>query len=118
MFSLVDTLGVDGMSSDESEVDEGGQRAYRVKRRIWRSKALEKYLRRIDKDYNRTNAYGNGRAGKPPRVRKRPAYNDSAAEAIRGLPANFYDPNWLRKLGSWEKQDLETAPSKTLMDLD
>jgi hypothetical protein len=44
MLSLVDTLGIDGMSSDESEVDEDGQQSYRVKRRIWRSKALEKYL--------------------------------------------------------------------------
>jgi len=118
MFGLVDRLGIDGMSSDESEPDDDRGRSYRAKRRTWRSKALEKYLRRIDKDYNSTNAYGNARAGTNPRVRNRPACTDSAGEAVRGLPRNFYDPNWFRKLSLWDRKDLEPASEVELMELE
>jgi hypothetical protein len=104
---VVDSLGVDGMSSDESEVDENRQRVFRVKRRPWRSKALDKFLRRIDDDHNTTNAYGNNRAGCQPRIRKRPAYNESTGKAIRNLPVNFYDANWYRKLSDMDKRQLD-----------
>jgi hypothetical protein len=91
MFTLVDMLGVDGMSLDKSEVDEDRKRCYWVKRRAWRTKGLEKYLRQIDRDRNVTNAYRNAHSGTFPQVRKCPAYNDSTGEAIRGLPKNLYE---------------------------
>jgi hypothetical protein len=106
LFTVVDSLGIDGMSSDESEVDQDNKKSFRVKKRAWRSKKIEKILRRVDKDRNTTSAYGNDRQGNSPRTCNRPAYSDSAGEAVRGLPCNFYDTFWYHKLSNWDKEDL------------
>jgi len=55
-------LGTDGMSSDESGA---GGRKYLVKRLAWRSTELIRYLQKIDRDQNRTNALGSS-PGNPP----------------------------------------------------
>jgi hypothetical protein len=105
---VVDELGIEGTSSDESEVDENNKKCFRIKRHPWRSKLLDKFLRRVDRDRNTTSAYGNA-LGNRPRTRKRPAYSDSIGDAVPGLPMNFYDPNWYRKLSDWDKEDLDAG---------
>jgi hypothetical protein len=118
LFTVVNSLGIEGMSSDESEVDQDGQKAYRVKKRAWRPKKIEMLLRRVDKDRNTRNAYGNDRQGNIHRTRKRPAFKDSTRKAIPGLPLNFYDPNWYRKLAQWDKEDLGVLSEVDMLELD
>ena len=74
-YTIVDTLGIDGQSSDESDGDEDG--VYNVKLLHWRSKELVKRLNKADRVRKTTNKYGNRRPGTKQRIRKRRSVRDS-----------------------------------------
>ena len=65
---MLDALGAGGISSDKSDTDDSGRLVYRTKNMEWRAKEVLKKLTDIDSDWNTTNAYGNTRAGNPPRL--------------------------------------------------
>ena len=91
------------MSSDESG-EEGSGPPYYIKKREWRNKDLIPYLQMIDRDKKQTNAYGNNRAGNPPRERQRIAAGaNSDRKAIPDLPLNFYDKTWYAGLSHRDK---------------
>ncbi|PPQ84628.1 hypothetical protein CVT24_007137, partial [Panaeolus cyanescens] len=107
---MVDTLGADGQSSDESGRDEQGGRIYVVKKMSWRSPAVLSRLKVIDDDRNKTNGYGNSPAGRVFRDRKRQGTKTSqetVRRPIAGLPHNFYDPKFLDSLSPRERQKLD-----------
>lgn len=110
-------LGAGGMSSDESEVEDG-QNVFLVKKMSWRRSGLMVKMGTIDRDRNTRNAYGNVRAGNPPRVRKR---RNGAIETSRaappGLPVNFYDAEWLSKLNSRQRKELSPRAAMELFDI-
>jgi hypothetical protein len=67
LYQVVDALGAQGMSSDETDDDETGRKVYIPRRKVWRNKDITNILRVIDRDRNTANCYGNTRAGNPPR---------------------------------------------------
>lgn len=98
------------MSSDESE-QEGSGAPYYIKTRDWRNRDLIPYLQMIDRDRKRTNAYGNKRAGNPPRERQRiAASSNSNRKAIPDLPLNFYDKTWYAGLSRRDRAMLKAKP--------
>lgn len=112
---VLDALGAGGISSDESDTDDSGRPVYRTKNMVWRSKDILKKLMDIDGDRNTTNAYGNTRAGNPPRVRKRRDRLETSRNAIPGLPINFYDSNWFAGLTPGQKRELSAKEEKLLL---
>lgn len=122
LFTLVDILGRDGMSSDESEPDEEGEaqeaKVCRVKIRAWRAKWVDHYLTLIDQDRNVTNQYGNHQAGNRPHVRKRPGTKMSVNRFVPpGLPINLYDGNWYNSLSKYQKSDLGPVEELPILDI-
>lgn len=111
---VLDTLGAGGISSDKSDIDDSGRSVYRTKTMPWRAKDILKKLTDIDSDRNTTNAYGNTKAGNPPRVRKRRDMQETSRKAIPGLPLNFYDSNWYAGLTPGQKRELAAKEGKEL----
>ena len=106
-YKIVDTLGVDGQSSDESDGDEDG--VYNVKLLHWRNKELVKRLNKMDKVRKTTNKYGNHRPGTKQRIRKRRSIRDSQEMTWpppTGKPINFYSVEWYMLLTTQQKRDL------------
>jgi hypothetical protein len=94
LYETTRLLRSEGMSSDESGQEDSGP-PYYIKAREWRNRDLIPYLQMIDRERKRTNAYGNKRAGNPPRERQRlAAAHNSDRKAIPDLPLNFYDKTW------------------------
>jgi hypothetical protein len=93
---VIERLGVDGMSSDESDVEsdaEGIQTVvYRVKKLRWRRR-IDDELDFIDKA--RDFVKGVGGRGATPGLRRRDIDNkESNREPVPNLPVAFYDPDW------------------------
>jgi hypothetical protein len=90
LFSLVDTLGKDGQSSDETD---GDNHAVHIK--DWRSDDVKRLLLYIDANRKTTNATGTRIGGVRAFIRVRRAYGPlSARQAVAGLPRNFYNTLW------------------------
>lgn len=70
MRSLLEKLGKDGMSSEESEVEEGSARAvYYVKKMPWRKADATKHVRFIDKQRDSANGMYARKGNQPvPRI--------------------------------------------------
>lgn len=122
LFMLVDILGRDGASSDESEPEDDriglGAKVCRVKIRRWRAKWLDPLLTLIDQDRNITNQYGNYQAGNRPRLRKRPGRNTSLDKWVPpGLPINFYDEDWYSNLSQYHKSELAATEPFPILDI-
>jgi hypothetical protein len=113
-YMILDCLGAGGMSSDESDVDELGHSVYRAKNMIWRDQSILRKLTDIDSHRNITNAYGNTRAGNPPRRRLHRGGQETSRKAIPGLPINFYDGNWYASLTPGQKRELDAKEEKAL----
>ncbi|KAJ8074094.1 hypothetical protein PM082_012386 [Marasmius tenuissimus] len=128
-MAVFERLGVQGMSSDESE-DEGdnvSERQYTIKARVWRSGGILNLMIRTDSATKQTkrSLYGNAPPGNPPRARRRLKFPaQSKRTAVGQLPINFYDDEWLRKLsavargqlspgGRWELPKLSKPSRRT-----
>ncbi|KJA24985.1 hypothetical protein HYPSUDRAFT_53481 [Hypholoma sublateritium FD-334 SS-4] len=71
---LINKLGCQGMSSDESAWEGEGtrrRRVYYIRRRKWRSVETQNRLEIVDANMNTTNAFGRPRCGNAPRERIR-----------------------------------------------
>lgn len=99
---LVDTLGYDGNSSDETD---GQQHVIRIKE--WRSVEIRTLLDFIDKNRTMTNAYGNRLLGTQPHLRIHRSYGPlSTHSAVAALPRNFYDNAWYDSLTAAARENL------------
>jgi len=90
-------LGIDGMSSEESDVDQNAVGVevaiYRVKILAWRRK-MDDELALIDQA--RKYAVKNGPRGTRPVDRRRSNINAASSRSpVPGLPEALYDSNWL-----------------------
>lgn len=112
---MLDALGAGGISSDESDIDDSGHAVYQTKTMEWRARDILRKLTDIDSDRNTTNAYGNTRAGNPPRFRKRRDRLATSRKAIPGLPINFYDSNWYAGLTPGQKRELAAKKERPLL---
>lgn len=102
---MVDTLGVDGNSSDESDTETPN--TYVVRAKEWRSAEVRKLLEFIDQNRKMTNAYGNPLPGNRPRSRIRQRYPPTSQyAAVYELPRNFYSDIWYDSLTEVEQAHL------------
>ena len=103
LLQLIQYLGVDGMSSEESGVevnDEGiAQKVYRVKIMPWR-RNINQELAIIDKArLQDKDLYSE--AGAKPVPRKRSEQNEaSSRQPVCDLPWSFYDDSWFDRLNT------------------
>lgn len=89
-------LGDRGMSSDESEGEIGTRRPYHVKVLRWRSSILTAWLHAIDK-HSLTNSAGHTLSRRGICRDRFLSFKYSNRPPPTGLPAAFYDPDWLAK---------------------
>lgn len=114
-LAIIETLGAEGQSSDDT--DEEDVNVYKVRVLPWRSKELVKKVSMTDKARNTTNAYGNPRSGNRPRTRKRRRdAGQSQRKAPKGKPLNYYDEGWYNSLTSGQRQALGALPTKPFLD--
>lgn len=101
-----------GMSEDEPDPRSvalpSTTRKYFIIRPAWRSQQVTDWLRVMDNVYldHRFAADGRATRGKWTRNRVRSNKVDQTAEAIKGLPGNFYDEAWLASLSPKKKRRL------------
>ena len=105
---MVEKLGIEGMSSDESDPGEGRI----VHAKPWISREVQDLLEFIDANKKTTNELGNLLPGAPAvsRTRRRTQPPLSARRALEGLPKNFYDPVFVLNEGDKAKHLHATDP--------
>ncbi|KLO04448.1 hypothetical protein SCHPADRAFT_947684 [Schizopora paradoxa] len=97
----------DGISEDESDVDEKGRRikrAVRILRRDWINKDIPKLLHAVDTyAQDSLDDYGRLPQGNTGHKREPISKNADKRQFMTGLPRNFYDDKWYRNLDETEK---------------
>jgi hypothetical protein len=112
MRSLIKHLGEDGMSSDESEVDdELGVIIYRPKEMEWRPN-VEKVMTIIDKQRMVDRDIYSFKGSKPgPRSRHKKK-GTSRRKPPAGLPRSLYDKDWLKTQTKTKARKLHISKEK------
>ncbi|EDR13086.1 uncharacterized protein LACBIDRAFT_322527 [Laccaria bicolor S238N-H82] len=107
---ILQRLGVDGMSTDESdhELIGTGIPQFRIRKKGWRDERLGVWLRKFDALHRFRRFAPIRRAGPGAQPRIRLISNVSSTRPpVPGLPFNAYNANWLQHLPSWGATDLE-----------
>jgi len=116
--AVLDALGVDGMSSDESDVDPTtNQMLYTVVKPDWRHPDLHQWLKIFDQLYHRAHLHhwSNDRRGAFPHMRVGSQKIHKKMHAPPHLPVNAYNPQWLEaREALYVKHDL--CPSAETYD--
>jgi hypothetical protein len=97
-LEVLDALGVDGMSSDESDTDPAtNQRRYTVVKPDWRHPDLHSWLGIFDQfhHHGHLNSWSNDRCGAFAHIRAGSQKVHKGAHPPLRLPANAYDQRWL-----------------------
>lgn len=119
--AMVQSLGIDGMSTDCMSTDCSGDEAQfpaSVVPKEWRSSDVIDILQHVDRNYNPFNGYGNIKGGTAPHARKRlPNIPASTRKPLSGLPINFYHPVWYQSLTEVEKRLLDAQPMVQLPNI-
>jgi hypothetical protein len=93
--SVIETLGRDGMSSEESESESSGTEVtYRPRTMKWR-RPIEDELRLIDDEHRRLRSTQSRRGAKLVTRSRRLNRVVSTREPLPGLPRSFYNIDWL-----------------------
>ncbi|KAJ7598321.1 hypothetical protein C8J56DRAFT_1039194 [Mycena floridula] len=118
LFYMVQKLGAEGMSSDDSE-GEVGSRRFMVWVREWRSQPLLALLHHIDQNQPWYSKYSNAPAGNAPHTQLRSQFAGvSQHGAMRQLPANWYRMSYLNSLSAAELKDLGMLPDMELLGIE
>jgi len=110
---LMEMMGKDGCSSDDTDRDESGREVFRRRPPVWRSVYLRDLLQNLDRKIMEHGST-NGRRRKGPNPRRRldsDHANASERPAPIGLPLNCYDEGRLAKLEKRELERLEVVQS-------
>ncbi|OBZ69945.1 hypothetical protein A0H81_10365 [Grifola frondosa] len=96
LSSVLELLGEDGMSSEESGIEDIVNTVYRVKIMVWR-RDIDRELQIIDRQRMIGTQAFSAQGSKPvPRIRsKTNPISDRAP--VRGLPRAFYDDEWFQQ---------------------
>ncbi|KAF8160483.1 hypothetical protein K438DRAFT_2071165 [Mycena galopus ATCC 62051] len=98
-INMLEQLGVDGMSSDESDTEDigAGTMQYQILAPQWRANHIAGWLRIFDSLHNILRRNGNSQAhlGSFPRRRKVGQRRSKSTKFVSGLPINVYDPRWI-----------------------
>jgi len=106
-LNILDALGNEGMSSDESFVDpDTHQTTYMVTKPEWRHPDLHNWLRVFDQVHHRNHieSWSLDKRGAFPHIRSGSQKVHPKSHAPMGLPINAYDPQWIE---SWERLYLD-----------
>ncbi|KDR77453.1 hypothetical protein GALMADRAFT_138565 [Galerina marginata CBS 339.88] len=115
---IVATLGAGGMSSDESDVDDDGQKVYFVKKMSWRRLGLVSRMISVDRDRNFKNCYENIVGNGPSPRKRRINATETSRRPIPGLPVNFYNDGWYGQLSEAQKKQLGAKPALDLIEFE
>ncbi|KAJ7101581.1 hypothetical protein C8R43DRAFT_907239 [Mycena crocata] len=101
-IDMVEYLGVDGMSSDESEMEDvGGEHhvQYLIRSPRWRARCVSVWLRMFDSLHNilRRSGESFSHRGSFPRRRKPTQQQSLSTKFVAGLPINVYDEHWIER---------------------
>ena len=111
---MVEQLGIDGQSSDESDGE-----TCNVKLKIWCSREVQKLLECINSNCNTQTILGNHRPGNQPHCHTQSRFAaQSIWGAVSGLPRNFYNDIWYQSLRHSERDDLLETPAIELLNID
>lgn len=108
---VVKMLGVDGMSSDESDHESGeGEATYFASCKHWRSAEVTQYLHTLDAWHLRERYGGRFQAtsGAWPHFRS-PDPKISEREPVNKLPRNFYNAAWWKGISAFEKGNIDCS---------
>jgi hypothetical protein len=97
-LGILDTLGVDGMSSDESAVDPDTNRmTYTIIKPSWRHPDMHNWLKVFDQLHHRNhiNSWSIDKRGAFAHIRAGSQKVHQTVHAPPHLPVNAYDPKWL-----------------------
>jgi len=107
-----DTLkwyGQEGMSSEESEVEDI-EEVYRPKHLPWRRKSASEMMDLIDTVRRHPGQRSHSKKGRPPTKRVRSKNNaTSTRPACQGLPIELYDSRWFDGLTRSERAKLKAS---------
>lgn len=90
---MLEELGPEGMSSDDSDREDRDLVRYRTRSPPWRADAVTRWLRMFD-TISRIFRGETG-AGSNPRIRNSTSSKSDRKGFVPGLPINVYDPSWL-----------------------
>jgi hypothetical protein len=94
---LLTKLGSDGMSSDDSDIDDRHRKIYRVTFMAWRRPEITGYMEYIDMQRD-TGDHDFSEQGADPRTRVRSLLSASSGrKPVKRLPRNLYDNAWFEK---------------------
>lgn len=100
---MIQHLGVDGQSSDESDGED-----LLVSHQEWRSDQITQLLELCDESRPSTTELGTRRPGAKPRERIREDNPQPSRRVPKpGLPINFYNPLWYASLGEGTTAQLD-----------
>ena len=110
LLSVVETLGTDGTSSDESECEDDIHTVFKTKRMPWRRRDLSDKLKIADDERLLDKTIYHSQGSKPvPRQRE----SDRGPVSGRGPPSNlprvFYDEEWFESLDEDAKRDVDPS---------
>lgn len=100
-------LGVDGMSSDESDHgDMSGIPQFRIVKKPWRNPILSSWLHVFDAihRYSRFRPVRRTTRGAQPHIRLLGNKIDDSRPAVIRLPINAYNPVWLEMLDAYDQE--------------
>lgn len=98
---MLETFGVDGMSSDES-VRENGEVRYRILKKSWRTEEVTRWLAGFDA----VDAITRGKRGRKPHKRVISTKIDDSRPPVQGLPKNAYNSTWYATIGPFDRTKL------------
>ncbi|KAK6997501.1 hypothetical protein R3P38DRAFT_2562009 [Favolaschia claudopus] len=96
--TMLEQMGIDGMSSDESG-DEEDQHEYKILAPQWRATEVAAWLRMFDTIHNILRTTGNSKTaqGAFPHRRIFTANKSKSKKFVSGLPHNTYNQDWVNK---------------------
>ena len=108
LLKVVDTLGVDGASSEESDCEESIRTIYRTKKMPWRRRDLSDVLSIVDDERLIDKTIYHSQGSKPvPRQRERNRGPESRRPPPSNLPLAFYDDAWFNSLDEASKREVD-----------
>jgi hypothetical protein len=113
---VLDTLGLENMSSDETDTEDSSPYSKKRVRRIelpWLHEKIIALKRSLEKlDHSRR--YSKEKRGNHSCIRISSSTKIDTRPAPSGLPINWYNPTWLKGLSDLERQMLEPKPEREI----
>jgi hypothetical protein len=109
LHDVLETLGEDGISSDESDIDtRTGTEVYYSKKMPWRRDVAHE-MTIIDRERGKDRQIRSRRGAKEVVRVKNGAKGDTRRSAPTGRPKSFYDKEWLRAQSKQNRRALEIS---------